>query len=236
MRVQVSARSGTMTPNSSEPNRVRVVGLAWNWFLISWSIDRPLAQPAGVCEPPWMLPGNSSVPVKRQPMPRMWLSPSPRTLSQTPCRISVRSRNGASGLRLSLSVNDVPPSSGQNAFGTTPLGLNITTSRCLRRCWLANPRPGRFSRNGRAAAPIPRSRMNSRRVLCKVTSFLRLLLAFLVGWRQCGSRRDLYHQLADIILVIGERLSHIRQLSRAEGAHRLLDQVVEYLFDKRLVR
>ncbi len=28
MRVQVSARSGTMTPNSSEPNRVRVSALA----------------------------------------------------------------------------------------------------------------------------------------------------------------------------------------------------------------
>ena len=41
-------------------------------------------------------------------MPRMWLSPSPRTLSQTPCRISVRSWNGSSGLRLSLSVNFVP--------------------------------------------------------------------------------------------------------------------------------
>ena len=81
-----------------------------------------------------MLPGKSSIPVNKQPMPRMWLSPSPRSLSQTPCKINVRSRNGSSGFRLSLSLNDAPSSSGQNAEGTTPLGLNITTSRCLRRC------------------------------------------------------------------------------------------------------
>ena len=65
-------------------------------------------------------------------MPRMWLSPSPRTRSQTPCRISVRSLNGSSGFRLSLSVNFSPSSSGQKVDGTTPLGLNMTTSRCLR--------------------------------------------------------------------------------------------------------
>ena len=65
-------------------------------------------------------------------MPRMWLSPSPRTLSQTPCRISVRSLNGSSGLRLSLSVNDAPSSSGQKVDGITPLGLNMITSRCFR--------------------------------------------------------------------------------------------------------
>ena len=108
MRVQVSARSGTITPNSSEPNRVRVAGLALQEVL-DLLVDRDAAGPAGrACrEPPWMLPGNSSMPVSRQPMPRMWLSPSPRTLSQTPCRISVRSWNGSSGLRLSLSVNFV---------------------------------------------------------------------------------------------------------------------------------
>ncbi len=65
-------------------------------------------------------------------MPRMWLSPSPRTLSQTPCRMSVRFLNGSSGVRLSLSLKFDPSSSGQNADGTTPLGLNITTSRCFR--------------------------------------------------------------------------------------------------------
>ena len=79
-----------------------------------------------------MFPGKSSTPVSRQPIPRMWLSPSPRTLSQSPCRIRLRSRNASSGVRLSLSVNDSPSSSGQNVEGTIPLGLNITTSRCLR--------------------------------------------------------------------------------------------------------
>ena len=39
-----------------------------------------MAHPAGVSEPPWILPGKSSIPVNRQPIPRMWLSPSPRKL------------------------------------------------------------------------------------------------------------------------------------------------------------
>ena len=67
-------------------------------------------------------------------MPRMWLSPSPRSWSQTPWRIRVRSRNGSSGFKHSFNLNDGPSSSGQNADGTTPLGLNMTTNRCLRRC------------------------------------------------------------------------------------------------------
>ncbi len=73
-----------MTPNSREPKRVRVVGADWRKFLISWSMEIPLDQPAGVSEPPWILPGNNSAPVRRHPIPRMWLSPSPRTRSQTP--------------------------------------------------------------------------------------------------------------------------------------------------------
>src|SRR5271165_3174529 len=64
----------------------------------------PRAQPAGVSLPPWTLPGNSSVPVSRQPMPRMWASPSPRTRSQTPCSVRVRLLNGSSGLKLALGV------------------------------------------------------------------------------------------------------------------------------------
>jgi len=52
MRVHVSARSGTATPNSSEPKRVRVASFACRKRLISWSIECPLAQPAGVSEPP----------------------------------------------------------------------------------------------------------------------------------------------------------------------------------------
>ena len=64
-------------------------------------------------------------------MPRMWLSPSPRTLSQTPCRTRVLALNGSSGLRISLSANLSPSSSGQKAGGTTPLGLNMMTSRCF---------------------------------------------------------------------------------------------------------
>src|SRR5262245_58773378 len=76
MRVQVSARLGTMTPNSIEPKRVRVAASRCRWFLISWSIEMPRAQPAGVSLPPWTLPGNSSTPVSRQPMPRPRASPA----------------------------------------------------------------------------------------------------------------------------------------------------------------
>ena len=114
MRVQVSARSGTMTPNSSEPKRVRVLGSLCRKFLISWSIERPLAQPAGVIEPPWMLPGNSSMPVSRQPMPRMWVSPSPRSCRRRRAGSACGRWNGSSGFRLSLSVESSPSSSGQN--------------------------------------------------------------------------------------------------------------------------
>ncbi len=97
MRVHGSARFGTATPNSSEPKRVFVSGRLWRKFLISWSIEMLLAQPAGLPPPPMMLPGSSSSPVSRQLMPRMWLSPSPRTLLEMPLRISVRSLNGSSG-------------------------------------------------------------------------------------------------------------------------------------------
>ena len=55
-------------------------------------------------------------------MPRMWLSPSPRTLSQTPCRISVRSWNGSSGFRLSLSVNVRPFLVGPERRGDDAVG------------------------------------------------------------------------------------------------------------------
>ena len=72
------------------------------------------------------------MPVNKQPMPRMWLSPSPRSLSHNPWRISDRFLNGSSGFRLSLSSNFSPSWSGQNVEGTTPLGLNMITSRCFR--------------------------------------------------------------------------------------------------------
>jgi hypothetical protein len=47
----------------------------------------------------------------------------------------------------------------------TPFGLNITTSRCRLAGALldANPKLGKLSKNGTAAAPTPRFRKNSRR-------------------------------------------------------------------------
>ena len=43
---------GTATPNSSDPKRVLgLLGFFCRKFLSSWSIERPLAQPAGVSRP-----------------------------------------------------------------------------------------------------------------------------------------------------------------------------------------
>src|SRR5947209_19801143 len=57
-----------------------------------------------------------------------------------------------------------PSSLGQKSLRTTPLGLKTKMIRCLRFCWLAKARLGRFRTNGMAAALRPRSRMNWRRV------------------------------------------------------------------------
>ena len=151
MRVQVSARSGTITPNSSEPKRVRVSSPLCRKFLISWSIESPLAQPAGVSEPPWMLPGNSSTPVSRQPMPRMWLSPSPRTLSQTPCRISVRSAKRLERLEAFLERERSPLLRRARTVGHDAVGAEHHDQPLLAPAWLAKPRLGRLSMNGSAA-------------------------------------------------------------------------------------
>src|ERR1043165_2853511 len=110
-----------------------------------------------------MLPGNNSMPVSRQLIPRMWLSPSPRTLFARPCRMSIRSLNGSSGVMISLSVKSVPVSLGQKAGGIVPLGLNRMISRCRGRAGLARPRLGRPTKKGSAAAEMPTCLRNSRR-------------------------------------------------------------------------
>ena len=239
MRVQVSARSGTITPNSSEPNRVRVAASVWRKFLISWSIEMPLGPAGRACrEPPWMLPGNSSMPVSRQPMPRMWLSPSPRTLSQTPCRISVRSRNGSSGVRLSLSVNLLallvrPERRRDDAVGAEhddqPLLARLPgwrsrgsagsagTARPRRRC------PGRGgTRVGCVCGPCrsPPGRISSvSRRIGRTRSIGRRSSASNAAVADRGDgqgrrRDDLDHQFADVEIVLGERSSSAPAASR----------------------
>src|ERR1043166_9709863 len=126
-------------------------------------MEMPLAQPAGVSEPPWILPRNNSMPVSRQLMPRIWLSPSPFTLLERPLRTSSRSLNGASGSMISLSLKSLPVSSGQKAGGIVPLGLNMNTRRWRGRAGLANPRLGSPNKNGRDAVDRPRVFKNSRR-------------------------------------------------------------------------
>src|SRR5215204_3741228 len=173
-----------------------------------------------------MFPGYSSMPVSRQPMPRMWLSPSPRTLSQTPCSVSSCFLNGSSGSRMVGRSNSAPSFVGQNALGTTPLGLNRMMRRCLRRAWLAKPRLGRLRMNGRLAAPRPRSRIKVRRVVVvgmAESPVLTVGQAFqpdssatgrksqagkpdLPGRSrfQRGGRQDLHGQFTDVELVVGE--------------------------------
>ena len=156
------------------------------------------------------------------------------------------------------------PRRARTSVGTTPLGLNMTTSRCFRCAWLAKPRLGRLRTNGRAAAPMPRSRRNSRRVRVQVhASDLRrkagdgghhrddASIGSSDESRRCaaGSRRlrlrvrrqrrvdgDLDHQLADIEAVLGERFPQLVGLRRPVGPDRLLDQVVEQLLDEGVVR
>ncbi len=163
IRVQVSARSGTMTPNSSDPNRVFVAASCCSLARSSWSMLSPEHHPAGVSDPPWMLPGNSSMPVSMHPMPRMCPSPSPRTLLLSPFKNSSLSLNGSSGWTIGLSLKSLPTSSGQKFHGTVPSGENTTSSRCLRLVWLSNARPGRLPTNGSTAALTPRVRRKSRR-------------------------------------------------------------------------
>ncbi len=132
----------------------------------------------------------------------------------------------------------------------------MTTSRCLRRRWLAKPRLGRFSTNGRAAAPMPRSRRNSRRV--RVVGHRRSSPGGTVGhadrvgdlgvWHSCAvvvrASRPVRADVAMIstislrmlIVVLGERPPQVGEPVRAVGADRLLDQVVEQLLDERVVR
>ena len=137
-------------------------------------MEMPLAQPAGVSEPPWMLPGNNSMPVSRQLMPRMWRSPSPCSLLFTPLSTSIRSLNGSSGFMISFNWKSLPVASGQKFFGMVPFGLNITTRRCRRGAVLAKPRLGRPTRKGSVAVDTPRLRTNCLRSIWFMAAPLRL--------------------------------------------------------------
>ena len=118
--------------------------------------------------------------------------------------------------------------------------------------------------NGKAAALMPRSRMNSRRLLRWAMSLLRsrvaktdgqqnnqsrqdfvrrqrltaILLVYGVDLWPCqsGRRHDLDHQLPDVEIVGGEESSQVGQLLGPEGTDRLLDQIMEQLLDEGGVR
>src|SRR5688572_11705819 len=177
-------------------------------------MEMPLAQPAGVSEPPWMLPGNSSMPVSRQLMPRMWPSPSPRTLLEMPRKVSICFLKGSSGDRMRFKVNSSPSSSGQKCVGTMPLGLNISTSRCLRAA--DDPRLGNAVRKGITAAETPRSRMNCLRV-------------FIVQGRGFN---NFDHQLLNVVIRFRERAAQALQRIRAIRGRGLLDHMMKQLLDE----
>ena len=143
---------------------MRVSARLWRKLRISWSMEMPPAQPAGIdLPPPWMLPGRSSVPVSRQLIPRIWPSPSPRTRLEMPRTVRRRSRCGARGSRIRLSPKSVPGRSGQNSVGIVPLGEKTMTSRWRGRAGAARPRLGRPWIRGSNAAGRPARRRNERR-------------------------------------------------------------------------
>ena len=75
---------------------------------------------------------------------------------------------------ISLSLKSFPVSSGQNADGMVPFGLNMTTSRWRGRAGAARPRLGSPTMNGSEAAERPNCLMNCRRWVAFMTIFRRL--------------------------------------------------------------
>src|SRR5438552_1462516 len=71
---------------------------------------------------------------------------------------------------ISLSLKSFPVSSGQNAGGIVPLGLNMMINRCRGRAGLARPRLGRPRRNGSAAVEMPTCWRNWRRWMAFIVS------------------------------------------------------------------
>ncbi len=96
----LQSRSETRTRFGSLEFGVMVPDRADTWTRMVYAgANKPIAP---IDDPYQMLPGKSSMPVNRQPMPRMWLSPSPLSLSQRPCRTSVRFLSASSGFMISL--------------------------------------------------------------------------------------------------------------------------------------
>src|SRR5437667_12025173 len=52
---------------------------------------------------------------------------------------------------------------------------------------------------------------------------------------QCGIGHNLHDQAADMVMIIGEGLPQVHEFPRAEGAERLLDEVLEEPLDEGLV-
>src|SRR5207247_553609 len=71
----------------------------------------------------------------------------------------------SSGVMISLRVKSLPSSSGQNAGGMVPLGLNMMSNLCLGRAGLARPRLGRPIKKGSAPAEMPTCLRNCRRAM-----------------------------------------------------------------------
>ena len=88
-------------------------------------------------------------------MPRMWLSPSPSTLLDTPFNVIRRFFHGSRGVRMRLSLKSAPVWSGQKSGGTVPLGVNMKIMRCGGAPAADWPMEGKAGRKGSAAAERP---------------------------------------------------------------------------------
>src|SRR5207247_3569789 len=78
---------------------------------------------------------------------------------------------------ISLSLKSFPVSSGQNAGGIVPFGLNMMINRCRGRAGLARPRVGRPRRKGSAAVEMPTCWRNWRRWMAFIISQVVWMLA-----------------------------------------------------------
>ena len=165
MRVQVSARSGTITPNSSEPKRVRVAGFVCRKFLISWSIEMPLAQPAGVSRAALDVAGEQlDAGQQAADAAHVVVAVAADLVADAVQDRACGPGTARAACRLSLSVKFAPSSSGQKVVGHDAVGAEHHDQPLLAAAGVgeAEARAG-SGRTAARPAPMPRSRRNSRR-------------------------------------------------------------------------
>ena len=195
----------------------------------------------GCASRPGCSQGKSSVPVSRQPMPRMWLSPSPPTLSQTPLRTVVCFLNGFEGLQdfRQLEVGaglGRPEVLRHDAVGAEDhhealLGARLVGEREARQVGHEGERGGADAHLGQEAAAGRRELGHGwpwgRGPVGRESA--RAVPAFRRGRGVDGDAR---RQVSDIVAEFRELVPQLRLAVRPVGPHRLLHQVVEQLLGR----